>query len=62
LLDVFPDEDLTLIVLTNNTGLTRTTATLSVEGKVVSFPANAAREAVEQVESLYFTGKPPGAS
>jgi D-alanyl-D-alanine carboxypeptidase len=62
LLDEFPDEDLTLIVLTNNTGLTKTTATLSIEGKAVTFPANAAREAVEQVESLYFTGKPPGAS
>jgi CubicO group peptidase (beta-lactamase class C family) len=57
--DIFPDEDLVLIILFNNTGLTKTKATLTVEGKPVTFPANAGRELAEELESLYFTGKKP---
>ena len=57
--DEFPDDDLILIVLFNNTGLTKTKATLTVEGKPVTITANAARELVEQLESLYFTGNKP---
>jgi len=58
IVDSFPDEGLTVVALTNNTGLTHSTATLVVGGKSTTFPATAAREVVEQVESLYFTGKP----
>lgn len=57
--DEFPDEDLVVIVLFNNTGLTKTRATLTVEGKPMTFPASAARELVEGLESLYFTGQKP---
>jgi D-alanyl-D-alanine carboxypeptidase len=57
--DEFPDDDLILIVLFNNTGLTKTKATLTVEGKPVTIAANAARELVEELESLYFTGNKP---
>ncbi len=57
ILDRFPVEGLTVIVLTNNIGLTHSTATLTVAGESTTFPANAAREVVERVESLYFTGK-----
>jgi CubicO group peptidase (beta-lactamase class C family) len=56
IIDQFPDDDLTIIVLTNNTGITASTATLMIEGKKTTFPANAARETVEEVENLYFTG------
>jgi D-alanyl-D-alanine carboxypeptidase len=57
ILDRFPEEDLTVVVLTNNIGLTNTTATLTIGGKATTFPATAAREVVEQVEGLYFSGK-----
>jgi len=57
LVDRFPNEDLTVIVLTNNTGLTASTATLTIGGRPTTFPANAAREVVERVENLYFTGR-----
>jgi hypothetical protein len=55
--DEFPGETLFVIVLSNNTGLTKGHATLTIEGKPVTFPANAARELVEELEDLYFTGK-----
>ena len=58
ILDYFPDDDLSVIVMTNNAGLTDYMATLIVEGKPVTFPANAARKLVEEVERLYF-GRPP---
>jgi len=57
IVDRFPEEDLTVIVLTNNTGFTRSTATLVIGGKVTTFPANAARNVVERLEALYFSGK-----
>ena len=57
--DEFPDDNLVVIVLSNNTGLTKSHATLTIEGKPVTFPANAARELVEEVEGLYFEGKKP---
>lgn len=56
LLDSFPQEHLTVVALTNNTGLTDATATLTIGGKLTTFPANATRKLVEDVESLYFTG------
>ncbi len=56
--DRFPEEQLTVILMTNNTGLTESTATLLIEGKVTTFPANAARKAVEVVERLYFDREP----
>jgi CubicO group peptidase (beta-lactamase class C family) len=57
--DIFPEEDLVVIVLFNNTGMTKSKATLSIAGATVTFPANAARELVENLESLYFTGNMP---
>jgi CubicO group peptidase (beta-lactamase class C family) len=56
--DRFPDDDLTVVVMTNNTSPTKSTATLLIEGKVTTFPANAARKVVEAVERLYF-GRAP---
>jgi hypothetical protein len=44
--------------MTNNAGLVDYMATLVVEGKPVTFPANAARKLVEEVERLYF-GRAP---
>ena len=58
ILDRFPDEQLTVVAMTNNTGITGSTATLLVEGKVETFPANAMRKAVEEVERLYFGTEP----
>ena len=56
--DRFPEEELTVLVMTNNTGLTDSTATLMIEGKATTFPANAARKLVEQIEKLYFGREP----
>ncbi len=56
--DYFPDEALTVILMTNNTGLTNSTATLVIGGRETTFPANSARKVVEYVENLYFTGMP----
>jgi hypothetical protein len=58
ILDRFPAEKLTVLVMTNNTGTTDSTATLLIEGKVTTFPATAARKLVEQIENLYF-GRAP---
>ena len=58
LLDSFPQERLTVVALTNNTGLTNASATLTIGGKPMPFPANATRELVDEIESLYFTGRP----
>ena len=56
--DRFPEEELTVVAMTNNTGPTDSNATLLIEGKTTTFPANAARKLVEQVERLYF-GRAP---
>ena len=56
--DRFPEEQLTVIAMTNNTGVTGSTASLLIEGKMQTFPANAMRKAVEEVERLYF-GRDP---
>jgi len=56
--DRFPEEQLTVVAMTNNTGVTGSTATLLVEGKVQTFPANAMRKVVEEVERLYFGNAP----
>jgi CubicO group peptidase (beta-lactamase class C family) len=56
--DRFPEEKLAFIVMTNATGSTGSTATLLIEGKKTTFPANAARKLVEEIERLYF-GRPP---
>jgi D-alanyl-D-alanine carboxypeptidase len=56
--DRFPDDDLTVVVMTNNTSPTAATATLLIEGKVTTFPANAARKLLDQVEQLYFDRAP----
>jgi D-alanyl-D-alanine carboxypeptidase len=54
ILDRFPNEKLTFIVLTNALSKTDTTATLVIEGKETTFPADAARKLLEAVETLYF--------
>lgn len=56
--DRFPEEDLTVVALTNNIGLIDYKATLMIEEKETTFQANAARKVVEQVERLYF-GRAP---
>ncbi|HZO55343.1 MAG TPA: serine hydrolase domain-containing protein [Bryobacteraceae bacterium] len=54
-LDYFPDDDVTAVVLTNNTGLTQSKATLAVgDGREVEIGAYAARKLLEQIEQLYF--------
>jgi hypothetical protein len=55
LLDSFPQERLTVVAFTNNTGITNTTTTLMIAGKLTTFPANATRKLVDEIESLYFT-------
>lgn len=42
--DRFPEDALTVVAMTNNTGVTASTATLLIEGKVQTFPANAMRK------------------
>ncbi len=56
--DRFPEEQLTVVLMTNNTGPTSSTATLLIDGKIATFPANAGRKLVEKVEQLYF-GRAP---
>jgi CubicO group peptidase (beta-lactamase class C family) len=56
--DRFPEEDLTVVAMTNNMGPTGSTATLLIDGQITTFPANAARKLVEEVERLYF-GRAP---
>jgi D-alanyl-D-alanine carboxypeptidase len=58
ILDRFPEEQLTVVAMTNNTGPTGSTATLVIEGKETTFQANASRKLVEEVERLYFGGAP----
>jgi CubicO group peptidase (beta-lactamase class C family) len=57
--ELFPEEGLTVIALFNNSGLTKNPVTLTVEGKAVTFRSTPARALVEDLESLYFTGKQP---
>ena len=54
ILDRFPEEQLTVLALTNNSAPTASTATLVIEGKETTFQANASRKLVEEVERLYF--------
>ncbi|MDE2477029.1 MAG: beta-lactamase family protein [Alphaproteobacteria bacterium] len=56
--DRFPDDELTVVAMTNAESPTHSKATLLIEGKVQTFPANAMRKAVEQVERLYFGREP----
>lgn len=56
--DRFPDDELTVVAMTNADSPTGSTATLLIEGKVQTFPANAMRKAVEQIERLYFGREP----
>jgi CubicO group peptidase (beta-lactamase class C family) len=58
ILDLFPEEHLTVVAMTNSTAPTGSTATLVIEGKATTFPANASRKLVEEVERLYF-GRTP---
>jgi len=52
--DIFPHERVTVIALTNNTGLSHGKATLTIDGKPVTIPASPMREAVDQIEKMYF--------
>jgi CubicO group peptidase (beta-lactamase class C family) len=56
--DRFPDDGITAVVMTNNTGLTNETATMMIGGQLTTFQANAARKLLERVEQLYFGRKP----
>jgi len=52
--DRFPVEQLTLVGMSNVNVPTGQTATLLIEGRMQTFPANAMRKLVEKVERLYF--------
>ena len=56
--DRFPVEQLTVIAMSNVNVPTGQTATLQIEGKMQTFPANAMRKLVEKVERLYFGREP----
>jgi D-alanyl-D-alanine carboxypeptidase len=57
--DRFPEDRLTVVVMTNvATPVAGATATLGIEGKETTFPANAARKLLEEVEKLYFNRGP----
>ena len=58
ILDRFPEEQLTVVAMTNNSAPTEYRATLVIEGKEATFQANAARKLVEDLERLYF-GRAP---
>ncbi len=58
ILDRFPQEQLTVVAMTNNSAPTESTARLVIEGKETTFQANASRKLVEFVEKLYF-GRDP---
>ncbi|HWY60499.1 MAG TPA: serine hydrolase domain-containing protein [Rhizomicrobium sp.] len=59
ILDRFPDEKIVFVVLTNAPVATSTTATLLIEGKMTTFPANSSRKLLESVEALYFAQTKP---
>ena len=48
--DRFPEEERTVVAMTNNTGLIDHKATLLIEGQETTCQANAARKVVEEVE------------
>jgi CubicO group peptidase (beta-lactamase class C family) len=57
--DYFVEDDLSFIVLTNNTGITELRVLLNAaDAREVVIAAYAARKLLEQVEKLYFTGGP----
>jgi CubicO group peptidase (beta-lactamase class C family) len=56
--DLYPAENLTVVVFTNNPSVIDYKATLVVGGQPLTFEANAARKLVEQVERLYFGREP----
>jgi CubicO group peptidase (beta-lactamase class C family) len=56
--DRFPVEQLTIVSMSNDGTPTASTATLLIDGKVQTFPANAMRKLVEHVERLYFGREP----
>jgi D-alanyl-D-alanine carboxypeptidase len=58
ILDRFPEEQLTVVAMTNNSAPIEYRATLVIEGKEATFQANASRKLVEEVERLYF-GRAP---
>ena len=52
--EVFPDDQVTVIALANSTGLSHGKATLTIDRKPVTIPASTVREVVEQIETMYF--------
>jgi CubicO group peptidase (beta-lactamase class C family) len=58
IVDMFPDDHVTVIALTNNTGLSHGTASLTIDGKDVTIPASPVREVVDNVERMYFDAFP----
>lgn len=54
----FPEDHVTVVVLTNNPSLIDYTATMTVGGQPLTFQGNAARKVTDQVEQLYF-GRAP---
>jgi D-alanyl-D-alanine carboxypeptidase len=56
--DRFPEDNLTVVVLTNNPSLIDYMATTIVGGQPLTFQGNAARKVTDQVEHLYF-GRAP---
>jgi D-alanyl-D-alanine carboxypeptidase len=58
IVEMFPGDHVTVIALTNNTGLNHGTAVLRINGKDVTIPASPVREVVDNIERLYFDAFP----
>jgi D-alanyl-D-alanine carboxypeptidase len=58
IVEMFPDDHVTMIALANNTGLSHGTAALSIDGKDVTIPASPVREVVDTIERMYFDAFP----
>ena len=56
--DRFPEDHLTVVVLTNNPILIDYQATMVVGGQSLTFQGNAARKVNDRVEELYFGREP----
>jgi CubicO group peptidase (beta-lactamase class C family) len=54
IVETFPDDQVAVIALANNTGLSHGKATLTLDGKPVTIPASPVREVVEKIERMYF--------
>src|ERR1044071_8668143 len=50
IVEMFPEDHVTLIALTNNTGLSHGKSIVMIDGKPVTIPASPVREAADEIE------------